>query len=104
MWLPSYKIVSRQLDWNSSDICALLVLGIAASFAVRATYRLFFHPLRNFPGPKLAAVSHLYEFYHDVIRNGTYIEKIDQMHQKYGLDPDVFKDYTVLANILKGQL
>ncbi|KAJ5613912.1 cytochrome P450 [Penicillium herquei] len=63
---------------------AILALGIVPALAVRATYRLFFHPLSTFPGPKIAAVSHLYEFYYDVIRNGTYIEKVDEMHQKYG--------------------
>ncbi|KAE8359938.1 cytochrome P450 [Aspergillus caelatus] len=51
---------------------------------LRTAYRLFLHPLRKFPGPKLAAISHLYEFYYDVIKGGTYVEKINRMHCAYG--------------------
>ncbi|KAF2140918.1 uncharacterized protein K452DRAFT_298984 [Aplosporella prunicola CBS 121167] len=60
------------------------LLALTACFVVRCVYDLFFHPLRRFPGPKLAAVGSFYEFYYDVIKDGTYLWEIEKMHQKYG--------------------
>ena len=48
-------------------------------------YRLCFDPLAGFPGPRIAAATGWYEFYHDVIRRGQYIYKIEEMHKKYGI-------------------
>lgn len=50
-----------------------------------AVYRLFFHPLRKFPGPRLAAATLWYEFYYDVCREGQLIWKIQEMHEEYGM-------------------
>ena len=47
-------------------------------------YRLFFHPLAGFPGPKLAALTLWYEFYYDVIGRGKYLWKVKELHEKYG--------------------
>ena len=47
-------------------------------------YRLKLHPLAKFPGPKIAAATFWWEFYHDVGRGGQYIFKIRDMHRKYG--------------------
>ena len=47
-------------------------------------YRLLFHPLSQFPGPKLAAITRLYEAYYDVVKNGQYTFKIAELHKKYG--------------------
>ncbi|KAL2793511.1 cytochrome P450 [Aspergillus keveii] len=63
------------------------VLGGAAAFIyllARTIYRLYFHPLSHIPGPKLAAATHLYEFYYDVWRGGLYLFEIEKMHQQYG--------------------
>jgi hypothetical protein len=46
--------------------------------------RLYFSPISGFPGPRLAAASFWYEFYHDFWRNGKYIFEIKKMHEKYG--------------------
>lgn len=63
----------------------LLLLGFGGFyFVLRSVYRLYFHDLCHIPGPKLAAITHGYEFYHDVIRNGVYIWEIEKMHQQYG--------------------
>lgn len=57
---------------------------ILASIAIRTLYRLCLHPLSKFPGPKLAASTHLYEFYFDVVCNGMFLWEIQKMHEKYG--------------------
>ncbi|KAF7190513.1 Cytochrome P450 monooxygenase [Pseudocercospora fuligena] len=49
-----------------------------------AAYRLFFHPLSTFPGPKLAACTLWYEFYYDVVLEGQWTFRIQAMHEKYG--------------------
>ncbi|KAJ5587589.1 uncharacterized protein N7459_003354 [Penicillium hispanicum] len=63
----------------------VVVAGFLLVLAVRiVTYRLYGHPLRGFPGPKLAAATFLYEFYYDVVKGGMYIWEIERMHEKYG--------------------
>lgn len=52
--------------------------------AVTAIYNIWFHPLAKFPGPKIAVIGPWYEFYHDVIRDGRYLWKIEKMHEIYG--------------------
>ncbi|KAH8803014.1 cytochrome P450 [Xylogone sp. PMI_703] len=47
-------------------------------------YRLYLSPLSTIPGPKLAVATHLYAFYHDVVRQGLYIWEIEDMHKQYG--------------------
>lgn len=59
-----------------------LILG--AYILAKIAYRLYFHPLSKIPGPKVTAITHLYEFYHNVVYSGKFLFKIEQMHQKYG--------------------
>jgi len=47
-------------------------------------YRRYFHPLSKIPGPFLPAVSRLYLWYWNVIGDGSYYKKIEEMHAKYG--------------------
>ncbi|KAI0469977.1 trichodiene oxygenase [Xylariaceae sp. FL0804] len=49
-----------------------------------AFYRLYLSPLSKIPGPKLAAITRWYEAWYDVILNGQYTFRIQDMHRKYG--------------------
>jgi hypothetical protein len=62
----------------------LAVLGYTAYLIALAVYRLLLSPLAKFPGPKLAALTSWYEFYHDVVRHGKYTFEIADMHKNYG--------------------
>ncbi|OJJ05173.1 hypothetical protein ASPVEDRAFT_74574 [Aspergillus versicolor CBS 583.65] len=62
---------------------AILAL-FAAFFLARTIYRLHFHPLSRFPGPKLTAATGLVEIYHDVVRGGKFLWEMEKMHETYG--------------------
>lgn len=66
------------------SLLTLVPIGIVTYVVLGAIYRLYFHPLSKFPGPKLAAITHLYEFYFNIIKDGMFIWEIERMHQKYG--------------------
>ena len=50
-----------------------------------ATYRLFFSPIAHIPGPKLGALSSLYEFYYDCVLFGQFSFQIEKLHKQYGM-------------------
>jgi cytochrome P450 len=61
-----------------------VLVGAASFIFLRTVYRLYFHPLSKIPGPKLAAATHLYEFYYYVVRPGMFLFQMEKMHQQYG--------------------
>lgn len=75
--------------WHS--LATVCILWVVYHLFV-TLYRITFHPLTAFPGPKLAALSYKYEFYFDGILGGKYTDEISRMHEKYGpivrINPD----------------
>ena len=71
------------------NIIAFSIAVAAAFFSVyliwSVVHRLFFSPLAGFPGSKVAASTHFYEFYYDWWCHGRYIYEIEKMHEKYGV-------------------
>jgi hypothetical protein len=75
---------------------AVLLLLVACLYpACLVFYRLFLHPLAGFPGPKLAAATYWYDFYHDVLKGpvpGQMMYQIEYLHKVYGpvvrINPD----------------
>ena len=65
-----------------------LVLGAIVCWTLASSvYQLWFSPLAGIPGPKLAAVTLLYEFYYEAICLGKFTRHIETLHQRYGLRP-----------------
>ncbi|RAL60631.1 hypothetical protein DID88_009949 [Monilinia fructigena] len=64
--------------WESFGI--LIIVWVVLLYL----YRITFHPLASFPGPKLAGMTLWYEFYYDFFFGGGMSSKIKEMHEKYG--------------------
>ncbi|KAI0120912.1 cytochrome P450 [Hypoxylon sp. NC0597] len=62
----------------------MLIAAIVAYYGTLVFYRLFLHPLAQYPGPRLAAISRWYEAYYDVVLGGQYTSKIAELHRIYG--------------------
>lgn len=60
---------------------ALLLLVFSALWI--SCKRLYFHPLRDIPGPLFARLTGWWEFYFDVIDNGTLVKRLPGLHEKY---------------------
>lgn len=66
------------------ELVALIGATGMLYIGVLTIYRLTLHPLAAFPGPKIAAVTRLYEAYWDVVQNGQYTFQIGRLQKKYG--------------------
>lgn len=71
-------------DISLLHILASFVAAFITYVVGRAVDRAYFSPLSGFPGPKLAAITYLYEFYYDWWLGGQYIFEIERLHKKYG--------------------
>jgi hypothetical protein len=63
---------------------ALGVLAYVVFLIARVFYRLYFHPLSRFPGPRIAAATSWYEAYYEIVLKGQYSKQISKLHDKYG--------------------
>ncbi|KAK7464785.1 hypothetical protein VKT23_005992 [Stygiomarasmius scandens] len=59
---------------------SIISIWVAALFV----YRLLLHPLRSFPGPWFAALTDYYAGYYDIVKDGGFLKRIEQLHSQYG--------------------
>ncbi|KAE8341058.1 hypothetical protein BDV24DRAFT_151481 [Aspergillus arachidicola] len=61
-----------------------VVIISVAYVSILALYRLFLSPIAAFPGPPLARLTYLTQWYYDWVKDGQYYLQIEEMHKKYG--------------------
>ena len=74
-------------DFETYDLLSFAVIALFFYVAFVSIYRVFLHPLSHLPGPKLAHITYLYEWYYDLYLHGQYTFKLKELHRKYGLSP-----------------
>ncbi|KAI0791423.1 cytochrome P450 [Abortiporus biennis] len=47
-------------------------------------YNIYFHPLRRFPGPKVAAATDLWKAYIEIVQQRGIVDKLFELHRVYG--------------------
>lgn len=74
--LDNFEFSPRLLFYTVSTVAIARLLHTLA-------WRLWFHPLASVPGPRLAAVSNLWQAWQDVVRGGNTALAIDKLHYEY---------------------
>lgn len=72
---------------NTMDATTLLLTLLAAWLAkelITALYNLTFHPLANFPGPRLAASTSWYKTFYEVLLARTWTSHLATLHTNHG--------------------
>jgi hypothetical protein len=67
-----------------TSLCLIFIFGLLC-IGLLSIYRLFLSPLAQIPGPKLAAVTRLYEMYYDLVKEGQMPWKLQELHKHHGL-------------------
>lgn len=67
----------------------LFVIGTAVvAWTVHRTWKLLYdiylHPLKTFPGPRVAAATAWYETWQELILNRCWIDVLQELHKQYG--------------------
>ncbi|KAG9240506.1 cytochrome P450 [Calycina marina] len=76
-----FKLV-KSLHADLNTLWKVFITIFAIYLTSKYTYRVYFHKLSGIPGPPLAAASHLYEAYLNIIADG-YFKRLLPMHRHY---------------------
>ncbi|KAK0218598.1 cytochrome P450 [Armillaria nabsnona] len=93
----------------------MFILAVAGIWCLyRILSRLVFHPLRKYPGPKIAALTSWCVAYWETIRDGMLVKELERLHRIYGpvvrIAPNelhfsspqaYFSIYSTHANVIK---
>jgi len=79
--MESFKGMSLVSVLETAGLMTVSGVIFAAALAI---YRITWHHLAKYPGPKLAAVTGWYETYYDCFLLGKFSNHLDEMHRKHG--------------------
>lgn len=88
--LTGFLQVKGSIGTVATMLTSFFLIWFVVSFVLYqiclVAYRLFFHPLARFPGPKLAATTFWWECIQDLFagQGGEYMNQVEAMHDKYG--------------------
>lgn len=72
------------MGYPSWSVLATAFSSLLVFLTFQGVKRLFFHPLTQFPGPPLAALTLWYKAYYDIIMDGGWSAHLDYLHETYG--------------------
>jgi hypothetical protein len=74
------------LNFGSAySIVFVLVLYLILHRVYRVFYDLYLHPLAHVPGPKLAAITYLYQTYYSLVGGSRFFVQVGKLHEIYGM-------------------
>lgn len=73
------SIMSASTEHITALVGALLLLGYVLFRLARSIYRIYFHPLKNFPGPREARTSD--NWLYRVTKEGSPNEVLENLHR-----------------------
>ena len=77
-------VLDMTMAESPSWLLAIMIIICVIWIVATTLYRLYISPLSRFPGPRLAALTSWYEFYHDCLKRGRFTWEIKRMHDQYG--------------------
>ncbi|KAF1962454.1 cytochrome P450 [Byssothecium circinans] len=78
-WSSRFQMDSREI---MVTFLQAILMGCLSWIVAKYTYNVYFHALREFPGPAFAAASYIPWFYHRARGNSRHWHK--QLHERYG--------------------
>lgn len=81
-----YQSLTGHLLSSERPYAITIVAATALIIAVTglSVWRLHFHPLARFPGPRLAALTDYYVTYYDLVKKGATVRQLERLHERYG--------------------
>ena len=79
--MPSAAI---QQFFGQFSYLQLFFAFVVLQLVYTALSRLVFHPLRSFPGPRLAALTNKYQAYYEILQDGGFVAHLKELHAIYG--------------------
>lgn len=71
------------VTFPSVPLLQLIILVLGGLF-LAAAWRLWLDPLSIISGPRLAAISGLWQIWHDIVSDECLTQALPMLHQKYG--------------------
>ena len=83
-------VLMRDMTFSFLPFLTGTFIAFAFFLLAKSIYRVTFHPLAAFPGPRWAALTSLYGASYDLHPNRSYCKQFAALHDRYGLN-DVLK-------------